>query len=154
MNKADRVFAFICLGISLWLILESFNYNYTVRYTPGPGFFPFWLGAVLSLFSTALLVETFMKKGGNNRSEPPRVPDRQSLYRVAGITLLTGGFALAMTSLGFASTVVCFVAVILHFLERVTLVRSLLTGLIMSSCIYLIFEYWMQIGLPAGFWGF
>jgi putative tricarboxylic transport membrane protein len=154
MIKADRVFAVICLGISLWLILESSNYNYTVRYTPGPGFFPFWLGIVLSLFSTALVVETFLKKGGNNRSEPGRLPERQALYRVGGITLLTAGFALVMTSLGFVLTVICFVAAILYFLERVALVRSLLTGLIMSSCIYLIFEYWMQIGLPAGRWGF
>ena len=154
MNKGNRVFSVICLGISLWLILESSNYNYVVKYTPGPGFFPFWLGVVLALFSAALLIETFLKKARKEPNEPRRLPERQALYRVGEITLLTAGFALLMTSLGFALSVVCFVAVILHFLERVTLVRSLLTGLIMSSCVYLIFEYWMQIGLPVGFWRF
>jgi putative tricarboxylic transport membrane protein len=154
MNKGDRVFSIICLVISLWLILESSHYNYMVRYTPGPGFFPFWLGLVLSLFSITLLIETFRKKGGKRLNEPRRFPDRQALYRVGEIALLTAGFALLMNSLGFVLSVLCFVAAILHFLERVTLVRSLLTGLVMSSCVYLIFEYWMQIGLPAGFWGF
>jgi putative tricarboxylic transport membrane protein len=154
MNRGDRVFSIICLGISLWLILESSNYNYVVKYTPGPGFFPFWLGVVLALFSTVLLVETVVKRTGKKLNEPHRLPGRQALYRVGEITLLTAGFALLMTSIGFALSVVCFVAVILHFLERVTLVRSLLTGLIMSACVYLIFEYWMQIGLPAGFWRF
>jgi len=154
MNKANRVFSVICLGISLWLILESSKYNYVVRYTPGPGFFPFWVGVVLALFSTALLIETFLKKAGKKLTDPPNLPGRQVLYRVGEITLLTAGFALLMNSLGFVLSVVCFVAVILHLLERVRLVRSLLTGVIMSSCVYLIFEHWMQIGLPAGFWGF
>ncbi len=154
MNNGNRVFAVICLGVSLWLILESSNYNYIVKYTPGPGFFPFWLGVVLSLFSTALLVETFIKKRGKDLNGPRHLPERQALYRVGEITLLTAGFALVMTSLGFVLTVICFVAVILYFLERTTLVRSLLTGLIMSSCVYLIFEYWMEINLPAGFLGF
>ena len=154
MNKANRVFSLICLGISLWLILESSNYNYTVKYTPGPGFFPFWLGIVLALFSAALLGETFYKKAGKTLGESRHPVGRQQLYRVGEITLLTAGFALLMTSLGFVLSVVCFVAVILHFLERVTLVRSVLAGVIMSSCIYLIFEYWMEIGLPSGRWGF
>ena len=43
MNKSDRVFSVICLGISLWLILESTKYNYTVKYTPGPVPPPFWM---------------------------------------------------------------------------------------------------------------
>ena len=153
MHKGDRVFSIICLGVSLWLILESSNYNYIVKYTPGPGFFPFWLGVVLSLFSITLLIETFITRGRKNLEEPRCLPDRQVLYRVGEITLLTAGFALLMTSLGFVLTVICFVAMILHFMERVTLTRSVLTGLIMSFCVYLIFQYWMELGLPAGFFG-
>lgn len=154
MNKGNMVFSIICLGVSLWLLLESSNYNYIVKYTPGPGFFPFWLGVVLSLFSIALLIETCIKKGGKNLNEPRRLPGRQVLYRVGEITLLTAGFAMLMTSLGFVLSVILFVSVILFFMERVPVVRSVITGLIMSACVYLIFEYWMEIGLPAGFLGF
>ena len=154
MNKGNRVFSIICLGISLWLILESSNYNYMVKYTPGPGFFPFWLGVVLSLFSLALLIETFRRKGGKHLDEPRRLPERRVLYRVGLITLLTAGFALLLTSLGFVLSAFLFVAGILFFLERVPAVRSVITGLFMSACIYLIFEYWMEIGLPAGLFGF
>jgi putative tricarboxylic transport membrane protein len=154
MNQGNMVFSIICLGVSLWLILESSNYNYIVKYTPGPGFFPFWLGVVLALFSTALLIETCIKKGRKNPDEPSRLPGRQVLYRVGLITLLTAGFAILMTSLGFVLSVILFVSGILFFMERVPAVRSVITGLIMSACVYLIFEYWMQIGLPAGFLGF
>jgi putative tricarboxylic transport membrane protein len=154
MNKGNRVFSIICLVISLWLILESSKYNYMVKYTPGPGFFPFWLGVVLSPFSMALLIETFRKKGGRTLNEPRRLPERQVLYRVGLITLLTAGFALLMTSLGFVLSAFLFVSGLLFFLERVPAVRSVITGLVMSACVYLIFEYWMEIGLPAGLFGF
>ena len=155
MNKSNRAFSIICLGISLWLILESFKYNYTVKYTPGPGFFPFWLGVVLSFFSIALFMETiFKRKGGKNTSESRIMQEKHSLYRVGLITFFTAAVSLLMTSLGFVLSVILFVSVILFSMERVPVVRSVITGLAMSACIYLIFEYWMEIGLPAGFWGF
>ncbi len=154
MNRGNRVFSIICLGISLWLILESSKYNYIVRYTPGPGFFPFWLGVILSVFSVALLIETLIKKGGKNLKEARRLPGKQALYRVGAITLFTAGFSLLMTSLGFVISVILFVSGLLFLMERVPVVRSVITGLIMSACVYLIFEYWMEIGLPAGFLGF
>jgi putative tricarboxylic transport membrane protein len=155
VNKSNRVFAAICLGVSLWLILESSKYNYTVKYTPGPGFFPFWLGVALSMFSIALLIETiFKRKGGKHLNEPTRMPAKHSLYRVGLITLFTAAVSLLMTSLGFVLSTILFVSVILFSMERIPAVRSVITGLAMSACIYLIFEYWMEIGLPAGFWRF
>lgn len=153
MNKGNRVFSIICLGLSCWLILESLKYKYIVKYTPGPGFFPFWLGIVLLGFSIVLLVETFRGKGDKN-SDAPRLPPRHSLYRVGLITLFTAGLALLMTPLGFVPGVILFVTVILCLLEKVAIVKGVVTGLIMSICIYLIFEYWMEIGLPPGLMGF
>lgn len=152
MHKGDRVFALISIGIGIWLILESLRYNYMVKYTPGPGFMPFWVGVILLLFSAALLFESFQKK--NHQEKKVLLPDRHTLYRVGLIAIVTAGLSLLMTRLGFMLSVILFVSVILFFLEKLTLVKSLVTGLIMSACIYLIFEYWMEIGLPAGPWGF
>jgi putative tricarboxylic transport membrane protein len=154
MKKGNRVFSLICLGISLWLVLESSRYNYIVKYTPGPGFFPFWLGVILSIFSIALLMETFTKKDSGNLKEPSRLPGKQALYRIGEITLFIAGFSLLMTSLGFVLSVMLFVSGLLFFMERIPLGRSVITGLIMSACVYLIFEYWMEIGLPPGILGF
>ena len=153
MNQGNRVFSIICLGLSSWLIFESMKYKYIVKYTPGPGFFPFWLGVVLLAFSVALLIETFRNKGDQKRNAP-RLPPRHSLYRVGLITFFTAGLSLLMTSLGFVLSVSLFVTLVLCLLERVTIVKGVVTGLIMSLCVYLIFEYWMEIGLPSGFIGF
>lgn len=152
MNKGNRVFALISIGIGVWLILESLRYNYMVKYTPGPGFMPFWVGVILLLFAVALLFESFPKK--DQTEKKALLPDRHALYRVGLIALVTAGLSLLMTTLGFTLSVIVFVSVILYFLEKMTLAGSLITGLIMSACIYFIFEYWMEIGLPPGPWGF
>lgn len=150
MNTGDRIFSIICLGLSLWLVLESFKYDYTVRYTPGPGFLPFWLGVVLAIFALAQLIETFMTKGGAEMHKSC-LPPKSSLYRLGLIMLITLGAAMAMDTLGFVLTVFLYVSVLLFVLEGVTIIRSLLTGLIFSGCIFLIFQYGMEVELPRGF---
>lgn len=153
MNKGDRVFSLICFGLSLWLILESFRYDYTVKYTPGPGFLPFWIGVVLAIFAAAQMIETYKRKSVDEVQKSPLPPIR-SLFRIGLIMLITTAAAVVMNSLGFVLTVFLFVFVILFVLEGVNFVRSLVTGLIFSGCIFLIFQYWMEIELPRGFLGY
>ena len=62
MKKADRIFAIISLGLSAWLIQESFKYDYMTTYTPGPGFHPFWLGICLGVLSLFLIFDTVRRE--------------------------------------------------------------------------------------------
>ena len=153
MNKGDRVFSIICIGLGLWLIIESFKYNYIVKYTPGPGFMPFWVGAVLLIFAFAQLIETFFKKDPKI-AKKPRLPGKHSLYRLGLIMLITAIFSLVMNSFGFALTVILFVSIILHFLEGIPITKSVITGLAFSIFIFVIFQYWMEVELPRAIWGF
>ncbi len=152
MKKGDRVFAFIGLGLSLWMFLESSRFAYKTTYTPGPGFHPFWLGVCLSLLSLLLLFNTFRRRGGKD-DEKGRLPGKKSLLRVGLILLFTAGFAFSMTSLGFVLTVALFVFGILFALERYTLLKSLLYGIIMSGAVFLIFRFWLDVELPKGLLG-
>lgn len=151
MKRADRIFAFIGLGLSVWLIVESFKFDYMTTYTPGPGFHPFWLGACLGLLSLALLVDT-LRRGDDVKQEEKGMP-RTSLVRVGLILLFTAGLALSMTTLGFILTVILFVFLILFVLERYTLFKSILYSCIMSGTIFLIFRYWLNVNLPRGLLG-
>jgi len=153
MKKSDRVFSIICIGLSLWLILESLKYDFLEKYTPGPGFMPFWLGVVLLIFSIALLIETFVKKNGKEVKKR-LLPPRHSLYRLGLIMLITAGFSLVMNFLGFTLSVILYVPVILFFMEGINITKSVIAGLAFGVCIFLIFQYWMEVNLPTGFWGF
>ena len=152
MRKGDRIFAFICLGLSFWLIWESRKFDYTTRYTTGPGFLPLWLGVCLALLSLSLLFNTFKRKQ-DKEDKKSRLPGKKSLFRVGLILLFTAGFAFSMTALGFVFTVALFVFGILFALERYTLLKSLFYGLIMSGAVFLIFRCWLDIELPKGLLG-
>jgi len=152
MKKGDRIFAVIGLGLSLWMILESLKYDYLTTYTPGPGFHPFWLGICLALLSLVLLFNTFLRKR-SKEDKKSRLPGKKSLLRIGLILLFTAGFALFMTRLGFVLTVAVFVFLILFVLERYSLLKSLLYGILMSGAVLLIFRVWLDVDIPKGWLG-
>jgi len=152
MKKGDRVFAVFSMGLSVWLILESQQFDYLSEFGPGPGFEPFWLGILLAVLSLALLINTFTRHGGEE-DEKPRLPGWKALGRVGLIMLITAGFALALNTLGFVLTVCLFVALILYTLEEVGLLKSLFYGVMFSGSVFLIFSYWMDINFPTGLLG-
>ncbi len=152
MKRGEKIFALIGLGLSFWFILESFKFDYMTTYTPGPGFHPFWVGVCLALLSCSLFFHTFRRKHGKEDNET-RLPKMKSLERVGLILFFTAGFALSMKALGFVFTVILFVFLILFFLERYTLFKSVLYGILMSGVTFLIFRYWLDVELPKGFLG-
>ena len=152
MKKGDRVFSIICMGLSLWLVLESQKFQYLSKFGPGPGFLPFWLGIILGLIALFAFANTFSGKREHEGDEP-RLPGWRSLGRVGLIMLIMAGFALFVNTLGFVLTVFLFVATLLFVLEGVGLLKSLFYGAMFSACIFLIFLYWMELDLPKGLLG-
>ncbi len=152
MRKGDRVFAVICLGLSIWLIVESLQFDYHSKFGPGPGFEPFWLGVLLALLSISLLIDTLRRKGGKG-DEKRILPGWKSLGRLAFIMAGLAAFALVVESLGFILTVFLFVAVLLFSLEGVSIPKSVFYGVMFSFFIFLVFRYWLEVDLPKGFLG-
>ncbi len=152
MRKGDRVFAVICLGLSIWLVLESLQFDYHSKFGPGPGFEPFWLGVLLALLSISLFIDTVRRKGGKG-DEKPILPGWKALGRLAFIMLELAIFALIVESLGFILTVFLFVAVLLFSLESVSVPKSVVYGAMFSLFIFLVFRYWLEVDLPKGFLG-
>ena len=152
MRKGDRVFAVICLGVSVWLILESLQFDYLSKFGPGPGFEPFWLGVILALLSISLFINTVRRKDGKD-GEKSCLPEWKSLSRLAFIMLAMAGFAIVMESLGFILTVFLFVATLLFSLEGVGKLKSVFYGVMFSGFIFLVFRYWLEVELPKGLLG-
>ncbi|MEW6673668.1 MAG: tripartite tricarboxylate transporter TctB family protein [Thermodesulfobacteriota bacterium] len=152
MKKGDRVFAIICMGLSLWLIIESLQFDYLSEFGPGPGFEPFWLGILLAILSIALFINTFLRRTKED-DEKAQLPGIKALGRIGLIMLITAGFALCLNTLGFLITVFLFVSLILFTLEDVGILKSMFYGIMFSGSVFLIFSYWMEINFPKGFLG-
>lgn len=152
MKKGDRVFSIFGMGLSLWLILESLQFDYLSEFGPGPGFEPFWLGVFLSILSISLFINTFRRQA-DEEDEKSRLPGWKSLGRLGLILLLIAGFALGFSTLGLLLTVFLFVAIILFTLEGISIPKSIFYGIVFSGFTFLIFSYWMNINFPKGFLG-
>jgi putative tricarboxylic transport membrane protein len=153
MKKADRIFALICLGLSGWLIQESFKYDYMTMYTPGPGFHPFWLGVCLGLLSLYLIYDTFRREEAKEDAKA-KLPGKKGLARVGLILLITAALAFLMTRLGFVLSSFVFIVLTLAILEKFKIAKSVLYGAVLSGAIFLIFRYWLEVDLPKGWFGF
>lgn len=153
MKRADRIFAFICFGLSCWLIIESFNYDYMTDYTPGPGFHPFWLGVCLGLLSLFLLFDTIRRKDSKEEAKETKLPAGKALLRLGLILLITAGLALFMMNIGFVLAAFVFIVLILIVLEKYTIFKGVLYSALLSGALFLIFRYWLNVDLPKGWWG-
>jgi putative tricarboxylic transport membrane protein len=152
MKKGDITFSVICLGLSLWLILESQKFSYFSKFGIGPGFFPFWLGIILCAFSLFKFTLTVVKKKDQEGNEPC-LPGWRSLGRLGLIMLIMAAFALSMKSLGFMLTVFLFVSIILFVLEGDSALKSIFYGAMFSAAVFLIFQYFLEVDLPKGLLG-
>lgn len=54
----DRVFAGCLTVLGLYIVWNALQYGYTRGTTPGPGFFPFWVGLAIVGLSIANLVRS------------------------------------------------------------------------------------------------
>lgn len=153
MKRADRIFAFICLVLSCWLVIESFNYDYTTDYTPGPGFLPFWLGICLGLLSLFLLFDSIRRRDGKEEGKETKMPAGKALLRLGLILLITAGLVFFMMKIGFVLAAFVFIGLILIVLEKYTILKGVLYSVVLSAALFLIFRYWLNVDLPKGWWG-
>lgn len=153
MKKADRIFAFISLALSCWLVIESLNYDYTTDYTPGPGFLPFWLGICLGLLSLFLLFDSLRRGDAKGEGKETKMPAGKALLRLGLILLITAGLVFFMMKIGFVLAAFVFIALILIVLEKYPIVKGVLYSILLSGALFLIFRYWLNVDLPKGWWG-
>lgn len=152
MRRADRIFGVIGLGLSLWCYLESTKFTYMARFTPGPGFMPFWVSVTLAILSCYLIYESFTR-APSKKDDKKLLPEKHALYRVATILLLLFGVRFSMNFLGFPLTLALFTAAILWVLEKYGIVTSICCGIAYAAVTWLIFEYVLAMGFPKGILG-
>ncbi len=152
MRTADRIFAAISLGLALWSYLESTKFHYRTEFTPGPGFFPFWVAVCLAALSLYLLYNTF-KREPSKADEKKLLPERHALIRVGAILGMLAVATGVMQFLGFPLTLAVFTAAILFILEHYSIWKSIGYGIAYAAVTWFIFEYMMTMGFPKGFLG-
>ena len=146
-------------GLSIYAMSVSSAMPLDERGGVGPGSWPYFLGAMLLVFSAGLLVETFLRRHFERRkadssdvspaAEKPPInfssPGLKCIYKLCGILVL---FALLLRFGNFLVATFVFVPACMRLLgmRDKLILFSVTAGLPLS--IYFIFTYLLKITLP------
>jgi len=142
----DRVSGLFWLAVAIFAIVQGHALKLGTLHQPGPGFFPFWGGAVLALLSLVLLTTTLRTRAG------PAL----SAFRSARLLVVTAallGYVLLLEPLGFVTVTILFL-LLLFRVERRGWAFSALSALAGTVVCYVLFQVWLKTQLPVGPFGF
>lgn len=118
---------------------------------PGPGFFPFWIGTGLLLFSVYQMIL------GLTATRRPGEAAKPS-WRGSG-RALAGWFAMALSIycyrwIGFAASFIVLTVFFIVVIERRPILPALGISVALALVFHLLFVVALGVSLPTGPWGF
>lgn len=135
---------------ALWAV-QSSRLAYWSEFAPGSGFLPFWLGIILIVLSLAFLALSFLQP----ESDPPAAAT-ESAGRGRVISIVLGLLAciLVLEWIGFVAAITAYLLFLLLVVERRPLHEAAGVAAGTSFLLWLVFQHWLHVPLPAGPWGF
>ena len=146
IEKWNRVSGYFLLAIGVITAWSSTSLSMGKFRHPGPGFLPFSLALILILLSLALILEN-RTKGGPSK---PFWPERTWLRPLLGVIIFTL-YAFFLGYIGFILTTFLFLVIWMWVIERIRWVTILSISVGVTAVLYFIFEYFLEVPLPTGF---
>lgn len=112
---------------------------------PGPGFFPFWAAVLFATLSLILLLRSLRSRDGFNFGAV-----RWSALVLVLAALLI--YLLFLETLGFVIVTFCFLLLLFRFGE-IGWIKSAASSVVATSLAYALFQLWLRVQLPRGWFG-
>jgi putative tricarboxylic transport membrane protein len=153
MRRDDLMSALICLGFSLFIIVESYRLDIGTFHSPQAGFLPFFAAIVLAILSLVL----FLTAGSAKLEAPDKIIpsfNRERFPKILYVALSVFIYAMLLNPVGFLITTILFIGFLLKAVEsqRWYVVVAVAGSASMGS--YLIFDVLLKVQLPKGLLGF
>jgi hypothetical protein len=113
---------------------------------PGPGYFPFYVGAMLSIGGIGILYQALLSKNADHGT----FVDKEQFKRVLSVLLPTVAYAGAIMLLGQYVASAVFIAMFMVWLGKYSPVKSALLGIAVSAFFFMMFEVWFKVPLYKG----
>jgi Tripartite tricarboxylate transporter TctB family len=114
---------------------------------PQSGYFPFYIGLIICLSSTATLLQAVWGKAAAGN---PAFVERAQLRQVISVLAPAVLYVLAIELVGIYVASAVYVAVFMVWLGKYTWFKSLIIGVAASAAFFVTFEVWFKVPLPKG----
>ncbi|MBM3601528.1 MAG: tripartite tricarboxylate transporter TctB family protein [Alphaproteobacteria bacterium] len=157
MNASGTVWGERCFAVVIGLfgafwIIQASKLPYWSDFAPGSGFLPFWLGVALVIMVAAFLLQSFRAAPVDAQSEAP--VDAGGRGRIVQIMLGLIACLALLEWVGFVVSVGLYLAFLIGWVERRTLVETAAVSLGTVAFLWLLFKKWLGVPFPEGPWGF
>lgn len=150
MKRSLLVVALLLVAFGAYFTAVAFELPYFQRITPGPGFFPRWIGGLFTVLAALLLVNTL-------RSHEPLEggwPDRAGWLNVGATAAVLALSILLFDRLGYVLATMLVMLVMMAVLGRHRWPVLLGVSAATSVSTYVLFSTWLRVPLPRGILGF
>lgn len=152
MEHRDRISSLIFLVFSVLTCVGSYRLPVGIGswHDPGPGFFPFWAGVIMGALSFAAYLRALRTKG----EDIGPWYSREKWKKVLLIMAIISAYALVLETLGFVLSTFLLLFTLFKLTENQGWRLSVGGSLVVAALSFVVFDRWLKLQLPKGFWGF
>ena len=152
MEHRDRISSLVLLVFSFLTCVGSYRLPVGIGswHDPGPGFFPFWAGIIMGILSFAAYMKALRIKG----EDIGPWYSREKWRKVLLIMAVIAGYALVLETLGFVLSTFLLLFTLFKVAEDQGWWVSVGGSLVVAVVSFVVFDRWLKLQLPKGFWGF
>ena len=142
------------LSLALAILYGSARLGLGTAGSPGPGFLPFWGGAVIFITSAIHFVSVLVsKRGRQGQTTKPPIADagsRKVVYVIAALLI----YSVLFDIVGYILCTFFLLFFLLTVIEARRWYILLIETFLVTFISYVVFEKALKIGFPRGFLGF
>lgn len=113
---------------------------------PGAGYFPFYIGLILSISGLGILYQALTGKNKNTEV----FVDREQLRRVVSVLVPAGVYVLGIQFLGIYIASTIYITLFMVILGKYAWFKSIAAALIVNVLFFMMFEVWFKVPLYKG----
>jgi len=146
-NRIDALVAAGLTMIGLVVIVEARRLG--AGWTsdgPGPGYFPFYIGAILAIGGVGILYQALVSKSANTSV----FVDSEQLKRVLSVLVPAAVYVGVIMAVGQYIASAIFIAIFMVWLGKYSWLKSTLLGIAVNAVFFVMFEVWFKVPLYKG----
>lgn len=113
---------------------------------PGAGYFPFYIGLILTVSGAGILYQALNGKEKNTEV----FVDSEQLRRVLSVLLPAGVYVLGIQYLGIYIASTIYIALFMVILGKYSWVKSIAAAFVVNILFFMMFEVWFKVPLFKG----